>query len=114
MGNDIIYLGLDFKLNENTGAGVQCSENSKMKGLQNLDRYHLTVQLTGCPCKSKVSDVMHISCSISSNIRTSHIAFMVVQGFEGGRMQRVITGYKRGKNVKRWMGELASEETEKS
>lgn len=74
MGNDIIYLGLDFKLNENTGAGVQCSENSKMKGLQNLDWYQLTVQLTGCPCKSKVSDVMHISCSISSNNRTSQIA----------------------------------------
>lgn len=39
---------------------------------------------------------------------------MVVQGFEGGRMQRVITGYKKEeKNVERWMGELASEETEK-
>lgn len=71
MGNDIIYLRLDFKLNENTGAGMQCSENSKMKGLQNLDWYQLTVQLTGCPCKSKVLNVMHISCSISSNIRTS-------------------------------------------
>lgn len=38
---------------------------------------------------------MDNSCSILWEIYTSHSAFMVGHGLEGGRMQRVITGHKK-------------------
>lgn len=55
----------------------------------------------GHPYESKAQNheltVMLNSCTILSNIHTTHAAFMVRCGLERGGMGRTITGHKKGK-----------------